>query len=193
VAETIRSFIALEIPKNIISQIRQVQNDIKAYDFKAHDIKIRWSRPENIHLTLSFLGDIDESQILMAKNAIKVSSTQYTPLNLSAKRVGVFPNMKRPKVLWIGLGGQIDILSAIQKKLNQNLERSGFNIEKRPFKGHLTIGRIKGGKLPGLFGDVINQYNDFKTENFICREVVLFNSDLKPTGPVYNRLFSAEL
>ena len=190
---TIRSFIALEIPNNIISQIRQVQNDLKTHDFKAHDIKIRWSRPENIHLTLRFLGDIDESQIFMAKNAIKVSSTKYTPLTLSAKRIGVFPNIKRPNVLWIGLGGQIDILSAIQKELNKNLERSGFNIEKRPFKGHLTLGRIKGRKLPGLFGDVINQYNDFKTEDFICREVVLFNSDLKPTGPVYNRLFSVEL
>ena len=105
----------------------------------------------------------------------------------------MFPNIRRPKILWMGIGGDIDILKAIQKKLNKNLSKTGFKIDKRPFKGHLTIGRIKGRTAPGLFNDLLAEYNDFETDSFICQEVILFKSDLRQSGPVYTRLFSGAL
>ncbi|UCD89736.1 MAG: RNA 2',3'-cyclic phosphodiesterase [Desulfobacterales bacterium] len=187
-ARTIRSFIAIKLPDSIIAAIREIQEDIRANGFK-----LRWVRPENIHLTLKFLGDITEGGIENVTTAIYNSVKPYAPLSLCAKGIGVFPGIKRPRVVWIGVAGQIESLIGLQGRLEEALELLGFEKEKRPFKGHLTLGRIKHRIDPKRFGDILKKHVGFTSETFYADEVILYKSELKPTGAVYTEIVNVPL
>jgi len=186
--DNLRTFIAIDIPGNILSEIRELQEGIKDYGFK-----IRWVRPESIHLTLKFLGDIKAVKINEIAEAISKTVVRYTPISLQAKGVGVFPGIKRPQVLWVGLAGQLEPLVSLQKTLDENLETIGFPMEKRPFKGHLTMGRMKAKIDVKKFGDVLMTFRSFESEAFTADKIILYKSELKPSGAVYTELASASL
>jgi RNA 2',3'-cyclic 3'-phosphodiesterase len=186
--KTIRTFIAVEIPGDIISKIRELQQGIKVYGFK-----IRWVRAENIHLTLKFLGDVEEVKLGGIAEAIGKTVEGYTAISLKAKGMGVFPSIKRPRVLWVGLTGQLESLVKLQNRLDTNLKALGFPEEKRPFKGHLTMGRIKGDIDAKKFGDALLTFKGFESETFAVDQIILYKSELKPAGAVYTELASVSL
>ncbi len=187
-SETIRSFIAFELPENIISSIGKLQKQIKC-----HGLDARWVRPENIHLTLKFLGDITKTDMESAGGTIIETAKGYAPIFLSAKGIGIFPNIKRPRVIWAGIAGQISTLVGLQRELDENLESIGFAKEKRLFKGHLTLGRIKK-KIPlKRLSDAIKKFEEFESEIFTADQIILFKSVLKPSGHVYTKLLIANL
>ena len=187
-SKTIRTFIAIEIPDDIISKFRKLQEGINVYDFK-----IRWVRSENIHLTLKFLGDVEAVKIGEIAEAISKTVEGYTPVSLKAKGIGAFPGIKRPRVLWVGLTGQLESLVKLQKTLDENLKVLGFPGEKRPFKGHLTMGRIKTKIDVKKFGDALMAFRGFESETFTASQIILYKSELKPSGAVYTKLSSASL
>jgi 2'-5' RNA ligase len=187
-SKTIRTFIAIEIPRNIIHKIRELQEGIKGYGFK-----IRWVRPENIHLTLKFLGDVEALRIGDIAEAASKTVKGYTPISLKAKGIGIFPGIKRPRVLWVGLTGQLESLMGLQKTLDENLKVLGFPGEKRFFKGHLTMGRIKDKIDVKKFSDALMAFRSFETDEFTAGQIILYKSELKPSGAVYTKLASASL
>ncbi|MBW2604719.1 MAG: RNA 2',3'-cyclic phosphodiesterase [Deltaproteobacteria bacterium] len=187
-SKTIRTFIAVEIPGSIISKIRELQEGIKVHGFK-----IRWIRSENIHLTLKFLGDVEAVKISEIAEAISKTAGGYTPISLKAKGVGVFPGIKHPRVLWVGLTGQLESLVRLQRTLDENLQVLGFPGEKRPFKGHLTMGRIKTKIDVKKFGDALMAFRSFESETFTAGQLILYKSELKPSGAVYTKLVRASL
>lgn len=184
----IRSFIAVEIPEKIISSIDRVQEGIKNYGFK-----IRWVRPERIHLTLKFLGNIKAADTENVGRAVFEAAKAYTPLSLKVKGIGVFPGIRRPRVVWVGITGQLETLGRLQKTLDENLEAIGFPKEKRPFKGHLTLGRIQKKIDTKTFIEALDTFGNFETETFTADRVVLYKSELKASGAVYTKLMSARL
>jgi 2'-5' RNA ligase len=184
----IRTFIAVEIPEKIISSIARVQEGIKNYGFK-----IRWVRPESIHLTLKFLGNIEAADTENVGRAVFRASKEYTPLSLQVKGIGVFPGIKRPRVVWVGITGQLETLFGLQKTLDKNLEAIGFPKEKRPVQGHLTLGRIKKKIDTNTFIEALDTFGNFETETFTADRVVLYKSELKASGAVYTKLMSARL
>jgi len=187
-SDTTRAFIAIELPEEIIAFIRKIQEGIKSYGFKA-----RWVRPENIHLTLKFLDNINNEDIKKAGDAIISAAGENASMSLGAKGIGVFPGVKRPRVIWTGIAGQTKELTDLQKTLDGKLETVGFPKEKRPFKGHLTIARIKGKVDARRLIDAMKEFGRFESKTFIADEVVLFKSELKPSGAVYTKLMSAAL
>ncbi|MDQ1330331.1 MAG: 2,3-cyclic 3-phosphodiesterase [Thermodesulfobacteriota bacterium] len=185
---TMRAFIALRLPENILSSINKIQEDLKRYR-----LPVRWVRPGHIHLTLKFFGDISESDIKNIKIAIDACAGNCPPVTLSAKGIGVFQSVSRPRVIWVGLSGQVPMLSTLQDALEKMLEKSGFKKEERPFKGHLTIGRFKERVNSEKLIEAMRTHKDFNTDIFEAGEIILFKSDLLPAGPVYTELLKVPL
>ncbi|MGB5748594.1 MAG: RNA 2',3'-cyclic phosphodiesterase [Desulfobacterales bacterium] len=187
-SETIRTFIALELPPAVISLFQEVQQDLKRLKIRA-----RWVRPENIHLTLKFLGDVNPDDIDKIGTAMAVAAIDCLPVTVYVKGIGVFPGIKRPRVIWVGLGGDTQSLLALQSRLEQELARVAFPKDKRSFKAHLTLGRFKKPANPAAVRQMISEYATLNSDEFTCNQVFLFGSDLKPSGPVYSKLKQTNL
>lgn len=185
---TLRAFIAIELPDTVRATLRQVQNRFQAYRFK-----IRWVKAENIHLTLKFLGNIGIDAVEKVHQAITEETENRDPFNLQTKGVGVFPGVKRPKVLWAGLSGNIEHLASLQQAVDGRLAKIGFAREQRKFKGHLTLGRIKGRVNPRQLVDAMEQIGGFESDPFSVNRVVLFQSRLKSSGAEYTPLHAVKL
>lgn len=182
-AETMRAFIACEFPKTIISAIGKIQENLRSYR-----LKVRWIRPENIHLTLKFLGNIERAVVQSIAGTISESVKGCGPISISAKGIGVFPSLKRPRVLWAGLAGATDALGQLHRNLEGNMERIGFPKENRHFKGHLTLGRFRGKADPKQLLDAMEAFEGFQTEPFVIDHLILFKSELFPAGPTYSKV-----
>lgn len=186
--QMLRAFIAIELPQNIIACLKKVQDALKK-----DELDIRWVRPGNIHLTLKFLGDISVEMCKDLEAAIEAAATGFSPFELSVKGIGVFPGIKNARVVWAGVSGKTDTLFNFQRTLESHLSQKGIMAQKRPFKAHLTIGRIKKKIDPALLLSRIEACCNFETENFRVDRVVLFKSDLRPTGAVYTPLYQNRL
>ena len=185
---TIRTFIALELPPSLISLLAKVQEDLQSMGLRA-----KWVRPENIHLTLKFLGNINPADIDNIGGAMVDAVGDIETFNLVAGGIGVFPGINRPRVIWVGLKGQIQLLFALQRLLEDNLAALGYKKEKRPFKGHLTLGRFRQTVNPDTIRHIMREYANLYSEEFTANRIILFKSDLKPTGAVYSQLLQAVL
>jgi len=187
-SQSIRSFIAVELPAEVTSLLDNVQQGLKALGLKA-----RWVRPSNIHLTLKFLGDIDPAAIEDIGQAMAEATGDCAPFTLTVGGIGFFPNSRRPRVVWIGLGGATADLLNLQRNLAERLAAVGFAKEKRSFKAHLTLGRIRQAVNPNILGQAIEDYSDLGNLKFSPDRIILFKSDLKPSGAVYSHLKQATL
>jgi 2'-5' RNA ligase len=184
----IRTFIAFELPPAVISLLQQVQQELKGLKLRA-----RWVRPENIHLTIKFLGDITPGDMDKIGVAMADAAVEIAPLSLAVKGIGVFPGTKRPRVIWVGLGGDIHRLLALQSRLEDKLAAVGFPRETRSFRAHLTLGRFKQAANPATIRQMINEYANLSSDDFTFKHIMLYKSDLKPSGAVYSQLKQAQL
>ena len=187
-SQTIRSFIAFELPAAVTSLLDNVQQELKALRLTA-----RWVRPQNIHLTLKYLGNIKSGDIESIGQAMADAAGDCAPFTLTVGGIGFFPGIKRPRVIWVGLGGDTDALRNFQRNLANRLATIGFPSEKRPFKAHLTLGRIRQAVNPNILGQTIQDYSDLGNLKFSVDRIILFQSDLKPSGAVYSQLKLVEL
>jgi len=179
----IRSFLAIELPKPILIKIGEVQEDLRS----TH-AEVGWVNPEKIHLTLKFFGNIEESRIDPIVRSIEESVRKTFSFSLKVRGVGAFPHLKNPRVIWIGLVDEKEILTSFQKELEVRLEKIGFRPEDRPFHPHLTLGRMKGSRgKEGLLGKM-EKHKEEEFGDLQVDRVVLFKSDLKPSGPIYTAL-----
>ena len=185
---TIRAFIAIELPPAIIALLDKVQQALKSLRVGA-----RWVRPENIHLTLKFFGDINPADVEVISGAMTAAAEGVAPFTLAVGGIGVFPGLKRPRVIWVGLGGKIQPLLDLQHNLEDRLADVGFPKEKRSFKGHLTLGRFKETANPDTIRRAMVECSDMVNDQFEAGRIVLIKSDLSPSGAVYSHLKRVEL
>jgi 2'-5' RNA ligase len=179
----IRSFLAIELPKPILKKIEEVEADLKT----AH-ADVRWVSPGKIHLTLKFFGNIEESRTDSIFQSIEESVRSTQPFSLKVQGVGAFPSMKSPRVIWMGLVTGNQILISFQKEIEAQLEKIGFQPEDRPFRPHLTLGRVKSSRGKNDLVGRIEKHKEGEFGNFQVDRVILFKSDLKPSGPTYTAL-----
>ena len=184
----LRTFIAIELPPPVILLFQKMQQDLKRLKIRA-----RWVQPENIHLTLKFLGNITPADIDKIGVAMTGAAVEFSPVTLSVSGIGVFPGIKRPRVIWLGLGGDSRSLLALQGRLEEKLAGAGFPKDKRSFKAHLTLGRIKQAANPAVIRQMISEYASLSSDEFTCNQVILFESDLEPSGAVHSKLKQAKL
>jgi 2'-5' RNA ligase len=183
----IRTFIAVKLPEHVIRFLAALQRDLKNYG-----LRIKWTRPENIHLTLKFLGDIHPDDVIPVCRVVDDSVKGFTPISLCASAVGLFPGIRRARVLWTGVSGQSDLLEKLHHTIDAGLASIGFVKDDRRFAGHLTLGRLKGQPAPELLIDMMKAYKGMASDEFLVDAVSLYKSDLKPSGPLYTNLSSIQ-
>lgn len=185
-----RTFLAIDLSSALKAAIEQNLRRIK------RELPgISWSKAENLHLNLKFIGDTTEIQVAQIRQAVESAISHLSPFALELKGFGVFPDDRSPRVLWIGLGGALDSLVTLAERIGRAVVPVGFPQEDRPFRPHLTVARVKRnhravGRVLGTLGVL--------TDSFSCgplpvEEVTLFQSELLPSGPIYTKLWDVSL
>jgi 2'-5' RNA ligase len=139
--EPVRAFIAIELPGPIRAALARLQHSLKANRIAS----VKWVNPEGIHLTIKFLGNIDTGEIPELSRVLQESVKGAAPFKLKLENTGAFPNIRAPRVVWVGVGGETEQLLTLHKKVEQALTPLGFAPENRAFSPHLTLGRVREG------------------------------------------------
>lgn len=175
----IRAFVAVEIPDDVKDEVGRLVSH-----FSHQSLPVRWVSRNNLHLTLVFLGENPPEFVEKVKQQLALASAEIRAFSMSLKGLGVFPNEHSPRVIWLGIEQGRDELILLAQQTLKKLVTIGFIPEKRPFSAHLTIGRVREPirDVRSIIG------RPYASRAFPVRELVLFQSHLKPTGPVYERL-----
>jgi RNA 2',3'-cyclic 3'-phosphodiesterase len=180
----IRSFLAFELPEDIKNEVARISAGAKNTGLEAG-----WVKSNNIHLTMVFMGDIEERDIPAIISSIDNSMKETSPFEISLSGMGVFPDIRRPRVMWLGLNGNMERLSVLRDRLQSPLAVFGVEQEKRPFTPHLTLARFRRPlKDATLLKKVIDKYSNITGPEGILDALILFKSDLRQGGSIYTKI-----
>ena len=177
----IRTFIALPIPENLKEAIQAAISRLSRTNSG-----VKWVRPESVHITLKFLGSIKEELVEPVSQELDKVALSCPELDLKLSGLGVFPNMRRPRVVWVGLAGDITLLRELADAIDKVGAKFGIQPEKRPFNAHITLGRLKVPSMVDLDISLVE-------ESYRAKDVVFYKSELLPTGARYTILHSSSL
>jgi len=189
----IRAFIAIELDDAIRGELDAAQQQLKRSPV-SHIGK--WVAPQSIHLTLKFLGDIADTRVEPIGEALERACAQVQPFTLALSEAGCFPNAKRPRVIWVGVGGELEPLRQLQRAVEDEVNPLGFEPERRGFTPHLTLARIRDRARPSErteMGQLLAKVTVDPAVSMAVTELSLMRSELQPSGAVYTCLFSAPL
>lgn len=178
-----RTFIAIELPDPIREALGHLSRRMRNTGANAS-----WVRPENIHLTLRFLGEISEHDVNRIGERLALDYQAIDPFTLTISGTGVFPNPRKPSVIWVGaepLEGPLATTQAIAESAAQAI---GLPPETKPFRPHLTLARLRDPRQAGTLPQTLEQEAGFNAGAFQVHSVALFSSQLTPKGPIYRRL-----
>ena len=190
--EHVRSFIAIELPEEVKAGITRLQNRLK----DANHSPVKWVNPNSIHLTLKFLGDVPVNKINSITRALETATREIPPFQLEVKDLGVFPNLNKVRVVWVGVSGDITRLRQLQQRIESNLATLDFTPEIRAFTPHLTLARLREQASPDErqnFGQLIGNTKFDSVYKFRVDSISLMRSQLTREGAIYSRLGSAKL
>lgn len=179
--EKIRSFIALSLPQEIKNYLTAI-----IQEFKKIAADVKWVKPENLHLTLKFLGEQEEKRIKKIKEILEVVAGQRKSYALELGGIGGFPKLEYPRVIWIGLSkGTQETLNLVQE-LEKEISKLGIPQEKKPFATHITLGRVRSALNREKLVACLKDFAIAKEKlNFSAQEIVLYKSTLTAQGPIY--------
>lgn len=184
----IRLFIAIPLSRALLERLADVQYRLQG---KVPHQSVRWVRSGGIHLTLKFLGDTPEGKVPAIQEALTVVGRNAPPCTLIAQGLGCFPNLRRPRVLWVGVNEPTGRLEALQEAIEEAMTALGYRPERHGFTPHLTLGRVRRGAsrrdeeqiAEAIEGTTVGRLAEFTADHF-----ELIRSDLKPTGAEYTTL-----
>jgi 2'-5' RNA ligase len=190
-AACLRAFIAIELPDALKAQIVRTQRELAAL---LPPGAVRWTGPEQLHLTLRFLGDIPVADLTQLAVALRRACVGHAPCELVAEGFGAFPGLDHPRVLWLGLGGDAQAVCRLQATIQA--ETAGWGeLEARPFQPHLTLGRVKLLRPDQLWrvGQGIGELAPGRLGPFGVEAVTLVRSELTPAGAHHTTLAKVAL
>ena len=178
-----RTFVAIEMPQQVLDALRGLSDRLRA-----SGSRVSWVKPENMHLTLRFLGDVDEEHIDRLAAILCEAYKGMIPFAASVRGTGAFPNMRRPSVIWVGVEPFEGGLATVQTAAESAARAIGLPPEDKTFHPHLTLARIKDAREARPLMDLFACERDFHAGDFTVAGVSLFCSQLTPHGPIYRRL-----
>jgi RNA 2',3'-cyclic 3'-phosphodiesterase len=182
----IRSFIAIHPPADVMERVARFQRELKS---SIPGAGVRWTHPDQIHLTLRFLGDVAVAQLPDVEAALRRACAPFAPMTVRAEGAGCFPDTRRPRVLWVGLKEYHDHLQRLHAAIEQETQAWGEH-EDRKFHPHLTLGRIKqpDRRLADALANLVFHSRDQAFGEWQAAGVALMQSDLASSGPHYTKL-----
>lgn len=181
----LRTFIALELPAAVRNRLVALQEELAD---SAEGVK--WVEPDNLHVTMLFLGDVRQNDLAEICPAVNRVAQGHAPFSMKVAGVGGFPNLRRPRTLWVGVSEGADAVRTLHADLEDVLLELGqYRREARPFTPHVTLGRLKGGEALRL----PPRADDWSAGVAPVHEVLVMGSDLTPQGPVYSILSRGRL
>jgi RNA 2',3'-cyclic 3'-phosphodiesterase len=181
--DDIRSFIAIEIPLSLKSRMEEVQRNLRHTD-----ADVKWVRPEAIHLTLKFLGSIRQEDVERISHALAPVVAQVESFEVRVQGMGCFPNPRNPRVVWLGVDRGKEALASLQRAIEQKMAELSFPPEDRPFSPHLTMGRVRSPRGRVGLSQALEKHQGVEIGTFRAQGVILFRSELRPSGAVYTKL-----
>ena len=190
--EQVRCFIAVELPEEVRDEIAQLQAQLKS----GNQPGVKWVDPYGIHLTLKFLGSIAQDRINEITKAMVEAAHGIAPFQLKVEVLGVFPNLRRVQVVWVGIGGEVEKLAQLQQGIESALAKLGFAPERRRFTPHLTLARLRDRaslEERQRIGQLIAETKFESIHNFPVDAISLMRSQLTREGAIYSQIESVEL
>lgn len=190
----IRTFVAVELEAPLRQALAQVQAALRnrLEQSAGSDIRIQWVKPESIHQTLKFLGDIPEDRVPDVQAVLARVAGGHSRFTVDVEGLGVFPDTRAPRVLWVGLTAHVDALKRLAADIEAALDAIGFAPEAKPFNPHLTLARIKE-RSRDVGRALSDLAQDTKLGTLTVAAVSLMKSDLQRSGSVYTRLCAVPL
>lgn len=186
--ERIRSFVALNIPAAVGAEVGPFIDDLR------QKIRgVRWVRTGHLHLTMKFLGDVEEENMPAVAHALAGAAAHVPPITVSIRGTGYFPPRGRPRIVWLDMAQGAEELTALQGEMEGVLEPLGFARERRPFRPHLTIGRVRELRERALLMSLLEEAKERRWGTFCAETIHLMRSELFPTGPRYSILREVRL
>ena len=183
-----RLFIAVPLPPGV----REIMGDVE-HHLKAHDWPVKWVDPDLAHITLKFLGDTPSERVPEIRRALQPVAGRHTGAEVTTGRIGAFPSMNRARVIWLGLDGDLSPTDRLARDVDVAMAGLGFGREERPFRPHITLGRLRHGKtVPRDFERIVS---DLPVPRIAVRldRVQLIRSVLDRSGPTYTTLAEWQL
>jgi 2'-5' RNA ligase len=192
--EMIRTFICLDLPSTLKARLEKFEATLQAHSRS----RVSWAKPENIHLTLRFLGDIEKTRLPELQACVERAAQGINHFTMSAIGTGAFPNLRNPRVFWIGIKDDHQQLKPLQQRVEKELVAAGFGKEDKPFSPHLTIGRARTSRQSNTRADMrdittVFSSMEFAEVPFPVEEIIIMRSELRPSGPIYTKLAMIKL
>ena len=184
-----RMFCAFELPESLRVRINEHAERVRE---AVPEAVASWSRPDNIHLTMKFFGNVDQAKVAVISEALARVAEEFSPIGITVSGTGVFPRPSRPQVLWIGINERTGALAKLQKRVEDECAREGFPKEDRAFRPHLTIARIRNPHNANLLAEAHVRL-EFASVEVNFSELVLFRSELSPKGSKYTPISRSRL
>ena len=176
----IRAFLAIDLPESYRTGLAAVQDYLRK-----SGADVRWTSVAGIHLTLKFFGNVPEAQVEAIAQAAEPLAAAQAPFTLQITGAGAFPSLKNPRVVWLGLNGDLTPLAALHRGLDAAFAPLGFPPEGRPFAPHLTLGRVKSPQGRERLTACLTQITEPEAAPFQVNEIILYRSNLSPQGATY--------
>ncbi len=190
--ESLRTFIAVKVGPEAMKEMARLIAAMSAQAGRG----VKWVEPGGIHITLKFLGDTPATLVPRVVEAMGRAAAAMRPLTLSLAETGAFPNARAPRVLWVGLAGDVEALAALQEAVEREVSPLGFPRESRPFSPHVTIGRVREGIDPSgrqQIGRALERAGLHGGYPWVVEGVALVRSTLTPSGAVYTVIDTKKL
>ena len=187
-----RAFIAIELGQALHDELASLQAKLKA----SAGADVKWVEPQNIHLTLKFLGEVPENKIDKIKGALDAIAANMAAFTVSLSETGAFPNLNSPRVIWVGIKEGAIESAKLTEKIEEQLAKLGFPKEDRAFSAHLTLARVRSQKGRQRLKESVDEINNSSVvhrPSSVVTHITLFQSTLMPKGPVYTILYKTNL